>query len=110
MLGIVRSRATPFDRDERLEVWDNDGAHPVKAQRIVKVRDLLATQQRITVLCACGHWTSISELDARAMDRRALALITPDNEFPCAHCPDPAPEELRRDKSATQLWKEAGEP
>lgn len=82
----------------------------MKDQTIKKVRDLTKTQQRVTVLCACGHWTSIPETVIRMMSLGEIEDLREGQSFPCAHCPDPTPQDVREAKSASQLWREAGQP
>ena len=77
----------------------------MRARRIVKVRDLMQSQQRVTVLAECGHWSSIPATTVQQMPREQLADLRDGGEIACPHCPD-APDE----KTATQMWREAGEP
>lgn len=83
----------------------------MKTQQILKVCDLRGTQRRVTVLCACGHWSSISEMTiVSQFSPRQLEGLCTGAPFPCVHCPDPEPEPVREVRTAIQLWKEAGQP
>lgn len=76
----------------------------MKTQAIVLNRDLRATQGRVTLKLACGHWVSLMSTD----DNLVAALGQ--TRWNCRACPDISADERQADKSARQLYKEAGEP
>lgn len=83
----------------------------MRTRKIVKARDLLATQQRITILLDCQHTVSITVREIQAHPFKAFGLQPFIQEtWECPFCADPPPEVVRGEKSATQLWREAGEP
>lgn len=84
----------------------------MRERTIKRVRDLLDTsQQRVTVtFVECPHVLSLTELDLRAVPVDYLDHLRSGCLHTCPHCPDATPEESREEKSASQLWKEAGEP
>lgn len=85
----------------------------MRNRAIVRVVDALASQQRIIVWLECKHTVTITTLQAHDMTAQEVAHMKPGNPWPCPHCPDPPPptaEDLRRLKTAQQLYREAGEP
>lgn len=78
-------------------------------RKVVKVVDAIRGQQRVILwLEGCPHKISITD---------KAWLAQPDHLRPtvgevvqCPHCPDPPPQDERLEKSATRLWREAGEP
>lgn len=78
----------------------------MRLQTCGRVVDARRRQGRIILWLACGHKISV--------DVPAGADL-PDNwkvggQVACHFCPDPTEEERRVEKSAAQLYKEAGEP
>lgn len=84
----------------------------MRPQRVERVVDMLAGPQgRIVLWLACGHKQSLTYQQVAAIPRSDMAaLMRPDAQVMCGFCPDVPPQEARREKSATQLWREAGEP
>ena len=85
----------------------------MRDQPITRVVDALASQQRIILWLGCKHTVTISTLAAHDMTTQEIAQMQVGNAWPCPHCPDPpppTPEDLRRARTARQLWMEAGEP
>jgi hypothetical protein len=83
----------------------------MRTQQILKVCDLRGIQHRVTILCACGHWSTIHEVTiVSQFSPRQLGELRPGASFPCVYCPDPEPEPVREVRTAIQLWKEAGQP
>ena len=82
----------------------------MKDQGIVRVVDALASQQRIILWLSCKHTVTISMMAAHMMARHEVEAMRVGEKWPCPHCADPTPEQIREAKTPTQLWKEAGEP
>lgn len=78
---------------------------------ITRVVDARAGQDRVMLHLECRHVVSLSTATLQQMSTELVAAlglrITPATmkTWPCELC-----EDLPLDKSATQLWKEAGEP
>jgi hypothetical protein len=82
-----------------------------RMQPVVRTRDLLSTQQRITAFLACNHVVSITEREIRSSHVLAPINFLQASELMCPHCPDPEPEPVKREEmSPRQLWRDAGEP
>lgn len=82
-----------------------------RTQAVIRTRDLLDTQQRLTAFLGCNHVVSMTHKDIIIGDRIAPILFLNATEMTCPYCPDPDPVATPRDqKSPRQLWKEAGEP
>ena len=80
----------------------------MRDQRVTKVVDALVNQRRVIVWLACSHKISIS---ATAWYEQNLEhRVTVGEVVQCPYCPDPPPEDVRREKTAQQLWNEAGQP
>lgn len=83
-------------------------------RRITRLVDARRSQQRVTIWLECHHILSLTVRDLEAMSQGEQHNFFRDNQPDqyrlCPVCPDPTPIEVRREKSATQLWKEAGEP
>lgn len=76
----------------------------VRVTRVVEA----VHQNRVIVWLECHHKLSFPDM-AHA---RAGAVMAGDEMLnrDCPFCPDPPPEVVRQEKTAVQLWKEAGEP
>lgn len=85
----------------------------MKRQRIIKARDLLAGQRRITMLMECRHIVSITALELSKLPVRVPVMLFSGEvtEWECPYCPDPpaAPPEVTN-QDIIRKWKEAGEP
>lgn len=81
-------------------------------QPIIRTRDLLREQARVTIFLACNHVVSITAIKIALMEPiEVVEGIFRAKTYLCPYCPDPEPEPLTREqKSPSQLWKEAGEP
>lgn len=84
-----------------------------QTRMIKRVVNALEHQYRVIYhLIGCNHTVSVSALEIQAsytpVDEflRAEQVVCP---F-CADPPAPTPQEIRRAKTANQLWKEAGKP
>jgi hypothetical protein len=83
----------------------------VRARRVERVFDVLPTQGRVILWLACGHKLTLTDVDLMKLPRETLLqLQQPGAEVMCAFCPAETPAEICVAKSATRLWKEAGEP
>ncbi len=91
-------------RDQR------DGEARVRNRLIARVIDARATQGRLILHLECKHVVSISNWDYALLPPGQQLFLVPGAWFTCPNCETPTPIELQREKSATQLWKEAGEP
>jgi len=74
----------------------------MRIQKVKRVLDLRASQQRVNFILECGH--SIFMDDTIHEDLLTVPALI------CDRCPDLTPLEIRGEKSPQQLWKEAGEP
>jgi hypothetical protein len=82
-----------------------------RMQPVVRTRDLLSTQQRITAFLACNHVVSMTAREIHSSPIFAPINFLQATALLCPHCPDPEPEPVKREeKSARTLWREAGEP
>lgn len=77
-------------------------------QRITRVINALASQDRILVHIACGHTQSIWRRDLMAAPLGAPPEFVVGETYPCPKCPDLPPQP--REKSPRELWRDAGEP
>lgn len=84
----------------------------MRIQPVKRIVNALDGQDRFIVQLTCGHNLSVSrqEIDSDPKVLEYLRQAERSGSFGCWECPDPDPEEVRREKSATQLWREAGEP
>lgn len=78
----------------------------MRTQRIRYATDAMATQGRAILHLVCGHNVSVI-VEKTPDDPDPLATL---REWDCPRCSDPSPEEVRETKSASQLWREDGEP
>jgi hypothetical protein len=81
----------------------------MRAQKIVRVVDALAAQQRAILWMACGHKVTVTEMELR-MQGWNIQRIKEQPHAMCPFCPDPPPEDQQAAKTPQQLYKEAGEP
>lgn len=84
----------------------------MRLRTIKRVRDLIATSQnRVTIaFIECQHVVSLSAVDVHTMGAHELRALSATHQYPCPHCPEETIEEVREQKTSTQLWKEAGQP
>lgn len=80
----------------------------MRDRKIVRVVDARRAQRRITLWLVCGHVLSIDQRTWEAAP--ADQLPTVGGVVQCSFCPDPPPDDVRTEKSAQALWREAGEP
>lgn len=81
----------------------------MRAQKIVRVIDARASQDRVILWLACEHKVNITAIDM-AKNGWNVDRIKDHPEAMCPFCPDPPPEDPQAVKTPQQLWKEAGEP
>jgi hypothetical protein len=80
-------------------------------QRITRVINALASQDRILVHIACGHTVSVWRRDLMATPFGASSQLIIGETYPCQKCHDlPEPPPPTREKSPRELWRDAGEP
>lgn len=85
----------------------------MREQAVKRVFNNLASQDRVVLELRCGHYVSLSSLEVFPRFYHHLMkgdVLWAFPTWPCAQCPDPDPKEVREEKPATQLWREAGEP
>lgn len=82
----------------------------MKSQKIVKVVDAFSNQARAIIWLECHHKVSITLAQAATLPRGYIQSLRPGGKLDCPFCPDPPPEVVRQEKSARELYKEAGEP
>ena len=77
----------------------------MRVRTIKRVRDLMATQDRVVIAFEeCTHFVSLTRMDMASAPVSLMAGSL--SVWPCHFCADAPPAE----RSATQLWREAGEP
>lgn len=81
----------------------------MRAQKLLRVVDAMATQNRVILWLACEHKVSVT---AQAMMKEGwnVQRIKDQPWAMCPFCPDPPPENPQAVKTPQQLFKEAGEP
>lgn len=80
-------------------------------QKILRTRDLLREQDRITISLACHHVVSVTAVQVAMMRPvEVIEGIFRAETYLCPFCPDPPPQNVNEQKSIRQLWREAGEP
>lgn len=80
-------------------------------QVITRVVDARANQQRVILWLACGHKLSLLIPAQGSPGLEPLPDECAVGRFvTCRFCPDDTPADVRRGRSPTQLWREAGEP
>lgn len=82
----------------------------MQTQDIIRTVDALAGQQRVILWLRCGHKVSLGIREIHADPALVRKLKSGCTQWECHHCPDlPKPTE-REQKTAQQLYREAGEP
>jgi hypothetical protein len=81
----------------------------MRAQKLLRVVDALATQNRVILWLECDHKVTVTAQDL-VREGWNVQRIKDQPWAMCPFCPDPPPEVKQAAKSANQLWKEAGEP
>lgn len=84
----------------------------MRERAVTRVVDALQSQDRYIIWLECHHRVSLSlrQLQANPTIMAQLHEAEKSKRWLCPFCAPPDPEEVRQEKSATQLWKEAGEP
>lgn len=80
-----------------------------RERKITRVVDALAGQDRIILWLDCPHKISVGRAALEQLGHYE-GLYQVGHTLLCPHCPDPPPEDVRRSKTAQQLYREAGEP
>jgi len=82
----------------------------MRLQKVTKFVDATASQQRVVLWLECHHKVSITLLQIHAGGTGYMRDLSAATQYECPFCPD-EPKPLTRDqKSAAQLYREAGEP
>lgn len=77
----------------------------MRPQRITRIVNAAASQNRYIVWLECQHKVSLTLLQVKSMPNYKIG-----DAMDCPFCPDPTLVEVRQETSARALWKEAGEP
>jgi hypothetical protein len=79
-------------------------------QPIARVVNAMASQRRVIIWLECHHKISLTEHQLESLPHDYLEKQTQTGHMECPFCPDPPQVTPRKEKSATQLYREAGEP
>lgn len=79
----------------------------MRVRRIARTYDNLSSQSRVVLVMECKHYVSIDEKTWHAHPEVQREVAR--GFFECEQCPAPEFAETQS-KTASQLWKEAGEP
>ena len=82
----------------------------MRTQKITRVVDALASQRRMIIWLECHHKISLTERELAKLPPNYLIDLQIFGQTECPFCPDLPPVSEREQKSAAQLYREAGEP
>lgn len=83
----------------------------MRRQKITRVVDAMAGQNRMILWLECTHKVSLDARTVMADTELLRTLRGKPTHWDCPFCEDPPSEDVRATtKTATQLYKEAGEP
>jgi hypothetical protein len=81
----------------------------MRTRAVKRIVDLTRAQQRTVIYASCGHFINVIEPysdDDLAFIRRCVDV----GEVACGFCPDPPPVSILQQRTARQLYRDAGEP
>lgn len=82
----------------------------MRMQKIMRVVDAMASQRRMIIWLECHHKISLTQHQLASLPPGYLEKQVQTGQVECPFCEDLPQATAREQKSAAQLYKEAGEP
>lgn len=82
----------------------------MRIRKVLKMVDARRAQRRVIIHLECAHTLTIVDHAIGTHVLQEFQAHPEDTQMHCLHCPDITAPEQRRETTARELWKDAGEP